>query len=303
MIKDLIRDIAFDNIQLSQALTRAKLIAFKIKDDTFKKWLSKELEGYELYDELLPSYRKIGGTIYFKAEFPFGKWQTFPIEWDAYGNLNARAMDILKFHRVTPPIATIEHMLEPFDKQPTALIPFDPDIVEVVTRPYEVSVTQQRGVIRSAHREIARAQMLEIIVLTKQKLLDILMQLDEQFPNLENEFKETPENAALANNIVTTNIYGNDNPVNIAAGHSVSQSNVIHVIKDNDANALLKLGVSKELLEEVKAIQTQSANEGDMSAYGKKIMKWFGNVATSVTAKGLADKIPAIWEHIQHWIK
>ena len=47
MIKDLIKDIAYDKISVTQALTRAKLIAYKIRNDTFKNWISNELNGYE----------------------------------------------------------------------------------------------------------------------------------------------------------------------------------------------------------------------------------------------------------------
>jgi len=50
MIKELITDLAFDKITLSQALTRAKLIARQIKNDSFKNWLNKELNGYEYND-------------------------------------------------------------------------------------------------------------------------------------------------------------------------------------------------------------------------------------------------------------
>jgi len=48
MIKDLIKDLAYDNIELSQALTRAKLIASKVKNDIFKQWLIKECRRYTL---------------------------------------------------------------------------------------------------------------------------------------------------------------------------------------------------------------------------------------------------------------
>lgn len=42
MIKKLIKDLAFDNITLSQGLTRAKHIENQVKNKTFKNWLKKE---------------------------------------------------------------------------------------------------------------------------------------------------------------------------------------------------------------------------------------------------------------------
>ncbi|MCR9172893.1 MAG: hypothetical protein NXI10_10390 [bacterium] len=79
MIKELIRDIAYDKITVSQALTRAKLIARQVKNDTFTNWLNKELNGYEYDDALLPEYRKIWAEIHLTAELPFGRQQTFPV--------------------------------------------------------------------------------------------------------------------------------------------------------------------------------------------------------------------------------
>ena len=98
MIKELIRDIAFDKITVSQALTRAKLIAYEIKNEIFKSWLSKELNGYEFEDVLLPKYRKIWSEIQLTAEFPFGKIHTFPVVLD---ETNKEFAEKLNFHRAT----------------------------------------------------------------------------------------------------------------------------------------------------------------------------------------------------------
>jgi AbiTii-like protein len=74
MIKDLIYDIAYDKINLSQALSRSKLLAYKIDNDNFKEWLRKELEGYDYTDKLMPAYRRIQLPIVFYAYLT--KWPT-----------------------------------------------------------------------------------------------------------------------------------------------------------------------------------------------------------------------------------
>lgn len=50
MIKKLISDIANNSVTLSQALTTAKIVAYKIDNITFQEWLKKEVEGYEYGD-------------------------------------------------------------------------------------------------------------------------------------------------------------------------------------------------------------------------------------------------------------
>ena len=108
MIKELIRDLAYDRISLSQALTRAKLIARQIKNDTFKSWLNKELNGYEFNDDLLPEYRRIWAEINLTAEFPFGRIHKFPVVM----NDNQKEIEeLLNNHQVIEPISIIEQTI------------------------------------------------------------------------------------------------------------------------------------------------------------------------------------------------
>lgn len=79
MIKTLITDIAYDNITLSQALTRAKLIAYKIDNEDFKLWIDNELNGYS-NTNLLPQYRKISCELQAVINVPFVGTRAIPID-------------------------------------------------------------------------------------------------------------------------------------------------------------------------------------------------------------------------------
>jgi len=57
MIKELVKDISYDKITLNQALTRAKLVAYKIDNNEFISWINKELNGYDNLD-IVPEYRE-----------------------------------------------------------------------------------------------------------------------------------------------------------------------------------------------------------------------------------------------------
>src|SRR4051794_14939151 len=110
MIKQLIKDIAFDNIKISQALTRAKLIENQIKNQIFRHWINKELEGYEFDDKLLPSYRKIWSTINLLAQLPFGRTHKFAVSLpDSFGE---KTLDFINHHRIIEPIAAVEYEIE-----------------------------------------------------------------------------------------------------------------------------------------------------------------------------------------------
>src|SRR5690554_7760133 len=105
MIKQLIEDITFEKITLSQALTRAKIIAYKINNDDFKEWLVGEINGGYKGREL-PKYRIIPCDIFAEVNVPFQGTKTIPMDVtevkDLEGGYSFNEM------RMTQSIATLE---------------------------------------------------------------------------------------------------------------------------------------------------------------------------------------------------
>lgn len=298
MIKQLITDLAYDNIGLSKALTRAKIIATKIDSSELKLWLKNELEGYAFDDTQMPKYRKVNCTFYLVAEFPFGRQETFPI---SFGEENDNLNDInnvLKYHRVTEPIAAIEQNMERLTSA-KGNIPLSPEQVEFMGKPFKSQVGSYRGIIKRGYIEVAKVQYENIIDQTKQKLLDTLLELDKQFPNLEDNFLMTKANAEQVQTIITNNIYGNNNPLNLAAGQNVEQKDITVVYTLQDYQKLKDLGVEEDKIEELQSIVR---TEKDKPTLKSKVFKWLGSVTTSLAARGLYDNIPAITEFIEKLI-
>src|SRR5680860_690903 len=80
MIKKLIEDIANDTISVEQALTRSKIIAHRIADQTFLDWITCELKGYDAHSPIeLPEYREFPCQVEGTAIGRFGQYQTIPI--------------------------------------------------------------------------------------------------------------------------------------------------------------------------------------------------------------------------------
>lgn len=296
MIKELITDLAFDKITLSQALTRAKLIARQIKNDTFKNWLNKELNGYEYDDALLPSYRKIWAEIKLTAEFPFGRTQTFPVV------MNDKQKDIeelLNFHHVIEPISIIEQNISQMTEG-KGYIHLTGGQVQTVGAIYRKQVEAYNGVIRSGSRTIGKAQLLNIVELTKQKLIDTLQDLEEQFPEIDNKYVMNEENEKKVQNIITNNIYGNNNPLNVAAGDNITQGDINVTITQDQLSKLKELGVQDNELSELTEIDKE-APKGN-SERKSKIMGWLGKVTASLTARGIYESIPTVVEYVGNLI-
>lgn len=292
MIKELISDLAFDKITVSQALMRAKLIAHQIKNDTFKSWLNKELNGYELDDALLPNYRKVWSEIHLTAEFPFGRTQTFPV---VFPDNNKEIEEFLNYLIVVDPISIIERNIEQLTEG-NGYINLTGGQVQKLGELYKSRVQFYNGVIRSGQRTIGKTQLASIIELTKQKLIDTLQDLEEQFPEIDNKYIMNNEDHRKVQNIITNNIYGSNNPLNVAAGNNIKQGDINLTINKTQYEILKELGVQEAEVEELKTLDTDTP-KGNPERKGK-IMSWLGKVTASMAARGLYDTIPKLIEYV-----
>lgn len=285
MIKQLIEDLTFDKISLSQALTRAKIIAYKVNNDAFKDWITGEIKGYSKRE--LPEYRIIPCDIFAEVFIPFQGTKTIPMDVtnlkDWAGEYSFNEM------RMTQSIGTLELGIKKDSQSQYGYDYFPMDLTNQFKR-----LTDEGENITAIKRRIQLSQVLYILEQTKQRLLDTLLELNESFPNLENDFPETNTNSQKVQNIITQNIYGNNSNSNIGVGENINQT--IH--SDQKIEELIKelrnLGVPAEDLDELKEI----VSDKNEKSVGKKILSWIGNLSTKVIEKGIVLEIPTIIEKL-----
>lgn len=287
MIKDLISDLAYDKINLSQALSRSKLLAYKINNDNFRKWLHKELEGYDHNDKMLPEYRRLNCQMFITHNLPNGQTGSKPVL--VADGANPESYEEVNYFKISAPISVIEQQVSGLKE-----IGY---IQLTAEEAYNISNGDryQKWVI-GGHRKIGKGQLQNIIELTKQKLLNTLLELNNLFPNLTNDFEGTKANMEKVQNTITNNIYGNNNPLNIAAGQNIEQKDIQNIFTIHDISKLESLGVEKKDIDDLKEIVT--TNGKDKAALKDKSMKWLGSVLASVAGRGLYENIPAITEFI-----
>jgi hypothetical protein len=149
------------------------------------------------------------------------------------------------------------------------------------------------GQIIKGFLQTNKAQFVNVIEQTKQILIDTLMELDEQFPDLENDFQPTNENSEKVQNIITTNIYGDNNPTNIASGANVTQHD-FNFNKAVDVEKLKGWGVSEKNINELKEVLSSK----DKSSIGGKLLKWASTVTASLATAGLTNNAHEILNYI-----
>lgn len=300
MIKQLINDISLDKIKLSQALTRTKIIQNKVKNETLKNWVKKELEGYEFEDKYLPNYRRVYSEINLIAQFPGGQETKLPINLPEESE--EQDIEYLKFHKIHESITLIEIQLSKNDTNksyinlPSRLID---SLSLLLPKPLVMQVKLGGGTLQG-FREMNNIVYNNVIEQTKQKLLDTLIELDNEFPDLEDDYKFSEENTNKLQNIVTNNIYGGTNPMNIALGEKVTQSGNSIKLIEQKTEELKSYGVEEGEIAELKEIIKKDSN--NKSKLSKNILGWLGKVSASVSAKGLYENIPQITEFVQNLI-
>lgn len=289
MIKNLIKDLAYDSITLSQGLTRAKLIQSKLKVDELKNWLSNELSGYS-NDKDVPEYRVFHVRIVGHFVGAFGReWRNTPLMLDELG----KSLDINFYeHTELGGIKGIEDAVGQATGESTLMIPFGQSMVNNLADLYRKNDPNTHLI--SAGKIVLPSQYRNVLDQTKQRLLDILLELQEKFPNMDDDFKPTSETKEQARNIVNYYVYGGSNNTNLGVGDKVVQSGNKQTIKADlkeFTEQLKNLSVPAEEIDLIKdVIESKEPKESKLS----KAIKWVGQLSKKMVAKGIELKLPEI---------
>lgn len=213
MIKELIKDISYDKISLNQALTRAKLIAYKIDNGEFISWINNELNGYE-DSSFVPEYRKFYCDIFVKVENPYYGSRLTPIDLTEI-NKQVGVNPYSYIHRSG--ILNIEKNLTEAQNanEQYGYVDFPIEIVKNIRDIF------QNNDISALRRRIQFGNLNNILNVAKQKLLDTLLELNKAFPNLEDEYMNDDKKDTASQ--IITNIYGNNASSNIGVGQNFTQ--------------------------------------------------------------------------------
>lgn len=276
IFKELISDLVDETKNLSNVMRKAKIFASINKISEMQLWIRYELEGYEDKDKL-PPYREldVGNIGYFQG--PFGSSMRNVVLPTV--NLPEPLFEFATKCYVYQSVSEIEGLISSGENGLTRKWP-----AEYVALAQEYIKASGGMVLVDAHQPISKSLLIGIIDNVKNKLLDFLLDLEQN--NLVIEGVEmNEEKREEIRQKFEVNVYGDNN--NIASGSNFTQ-NVSTVIK-NDIESLFKYlkenKVSEQDISELKkAIEIDKKGIKKPNEFGLQVSGWIGKMISKAVS-------------------
>ncbi|HEW79115.1 MAG TPA: response regulator receiver protein [Phycisphaerales bacterium] len=267
LISEIIEILSSDTGKLSDALIKTKVLLHKIGHKELVPWVNSELNGYPDRDSV-PEYRVLQAQVLVNASNGAYRVTSHHIPM---GHLDKKHRESIETARMDQSLAVLEKFTEKDTGHLQAHIPMESYGIldKGLGNSYE---------IESAWSEIGHTSVLQILTQVRSRLLDFILELNDQFPNElnEEEVKERISNVD-AENLFNSAIFGDNTTILVGSSNTQTVSNVN--IK-GDFSALAKTlennGVSDSDITALKdAIdQDSSVINDDSKEFGPAVKSW-----------------------------
>lgn len=273
LLDEIIENVTVAKEPVADTLRRCLVLAYRLRNDTLKAWVEKELNGYGSGDEL-PSYRESPGIA--KGIFLGG--------WGSQLNNQPLAPSILKKEhrhwantvRLTQPIAAYDNR----EENDNAMLPWPADLVVLYQSKFFEGMALNRAWI-----EIPASMMTSLVDTVRTRILTFALQIQQEL----NESEGDPANAispAEVERIVNVTILGGHNVIGDVREFK-AQTVTVGDIKSLKA-ALAQLGVNDGELRELEGdLQEEAVVGADEKKLGERTAAWVKKTAKRLGEAGL----------------
>jgi hypothetical protein len=286
-LDELIEQVVDDRVTLNSVLLRAKVLAYNLHADNLKIWLEGEINGYNS-EAVMPVYRtniSVQSVGTFTDGFRMIRNHPIPLFL-----LSNTLREFAQHVSLSQSIAALQGLIDNDDGD-NIKADWPSDVVTLLNT--ELDAKNHPGGYIDACNKIGRVSVQAILDNTRNRLLTFLMELREQYPNLDISRSTSDSNTSQTAQILVNNyIYGDKNMV--ASGREFTQS-VTKSIKDLDSllSRLQELGVEQkdlETLEQAVVADQQSGHRG----IGNSVKTWLGDFTAGVASSHVATNLPQI---------
>lgn len=270
LLDDIIKSITETDEKTSSILRKCLVLSYKLKNDSLKSWVSKELNGYENDDPEIPEYRTINAPARGVFLGPFGQQindQPIPS-----AVLKAEDRHWAERAKLLQPIAAYEDVKGDENR----VRPWPANLVLF----YQAKFFDGDMALNRAWQDIPGTVMVSIVDTVRTRMLTFVLELKEQTVEEQVEVEKLPPSTVQTLVQMTviggTNVFGN---VEQFAATTVQVGDA-----ESLKGTLAALGVGHEELDALEAdIAADQAEEP--KALGKRTLAWIGRNA-KIAGKG-----------------
>lgn len=273
LLDGIIQSVTETKEPIADILRRCLVLAHKLKNDAFKAWVERELNGYPA-DAELPDYRKATGTAIGHFAGPLGA---------RISNQPLPSM-VMK--------EQFQHLARDIELRQQIAAYQDADLTGTYRQPWpqDVVVIHQSSFFHgytlvSAWMPIPGSLMAGMVDNVRTRVLTFALEIQSELPDdTEQAVKELP--SEKVQHLVQYIIYGGNN--NFGDNGTINANTVIAGDMDSLKNALAGLGLTADDADELKAaVEADEKEEGKHKGLGKRALKWVGKAAVATGKAGV----------------
>jgi len=279
-----IQDASIDaNVDITVVLRKCKVLAVRLGNEDFKKWVDSELNGYD-ENAPLPDYRVFEVTSKGHFAGPAGSGlRNVDIPLSC---LPEKSRENFRYHRGTQPISAYVSILNDSEAEGgSAQVPWPPELVAYVGQ----HIYQYMNCI-GAWQVIPRNIIASLIDSVRNRILNFVLEIESENPDAgDAPQKSNPIPQEKVSQIYNTYISGNVQ--NVATGSSyVTQSGEFTILQ-NDIESLFSylrsFSIDESDIQSLKNAIDLDAKENQVEkSIGPRVTSWMSKMMT-MAAKGV----------------
>jgi len=272
ILTDIIEQLIDSNNSITDSLLKIKVLASRLKNKSLYDWVNNELSGYEDNSDV-PEYRLSGCVLV--GNMMNGNWhlKNQVLATTGLPDIIRKYVEKITLNQA---ISVLERLLDENNNPIAYAIPAE--ILGYLTENYQ-KMGNHYASVYSARKQIDLSAIQHIISEVKNKALDLLLKLEEEF-GMEIDLQELIRKKTQANEIINNTMKqtiinkGDGNIIN--TGNDNSISNNVKIEKSDFTELrkiLLKNHVQEEDVNELEKIIDETP-DFDKKLFGKKVNNW-----------------------------
>lgn len=268
IIDELIDELTNKSVFITDILIKTKVLAHKLKNSELKTWIDSELDGYET--ENLPEYRILCCQLVGTISDGFQRASNYLIPLIEFDEELKEKISTFKLYQS---ISTLDHFTN-HEKSEKMRMDIPTEYCGHLSKGLENGF-----VVESAKRQIDKTQVVQLLTAVRTKLLDFLLQLNDEFGDNENEKILTEEQIKKkASSLFHHTFFGNNTTIIVGDNNIQTVSNITKGNFKSLENVLKENGV---LTSDIKELQTViDIDKPTNKEFGTGVKNWISKMMT-----------------------